>query len=526
MILNCTLAGRRRRPLGAMPALLLALAGQCLGGVYFVATHGDDANPGTEAKPWKTIQQAADTMLPGDAVTVLEGSYAAQRVAVIRSGRPALPITYQAKGTVVMKGFKVTADHITIRGFEIADTDYVRWHSDVSAGVFVKGRHVVVESNYIHDAALTGIVLAAMPEEPTATSDCVVRNNRLFRNEMAGISLAGRNNLVEGNEIWGSVQYHPKVVAAEGHPAKIRGLDADGMRFFGRGHVIRKNHIHDIKYGPPGIDPAQGDYNDDAHIDCFQTWSDKYSEPARDIVFEGNLCDNAAAQQPRETCQGFMIEGGAENIIIRNNVLKTFRGVNAIGCKRLIVVNNTFVSDLVLDPKCHPGGVGLKDCPDASIRNNLFYDMPGHVINVLFTGVSPSRKTVLPYVARNMACRSDGKPLWEPYTYSHSQDFWNVDPRLVKPAKGDYHLRADSPAIGAGLPLEEVDVDYDGRPRPAGKPCAIGAFEYQPQQKDIPKRDGGGPPKEPTPAATSRPSGPGGSRPKIPARTRPSGGIR
>ncbi len=476
MIVSRTLTGHRRWRLGAKFALLLLLARQCLGGVYFVATQGDDAGPGTTAKPWKTIQRAADAMLPGDTVTVLEGNYAAQRVAVIRSGRPGLPITYQAKGTVVMKGFKVTADYISIRGFEIADTDYARWHSDVSAGVYVKGRHVIVEDNYVHDATLNGIVLAAPPEEPTATSDCVVRNNRLFRNEMAGISLAGRNNLVEGNEIWGSVQFHPKVLAAEGHPPKINGLDADGMRFFGRGHTVRKNHIHDIQYGPPGINPAKGDYNDDAHIDCFQTWSDKYSEAARDIVFEGNLCDNAAAQQPRETCQGFMIEGGAENIIIRNNVIRAFRGVNAIACKRLIIVNNTFVSDLGLDPKCHPSGVGMKDCPDASIRNNLFYDMPGHVINVVLTGMNPSPKTVLAYVAKNMAYRSDGKPLWEPYTYSHSQDFWNVDPRLVNPARGDYHLRPDSPAIGAGVAVEGVKVDHDGRPRPPGA-CAIGAFE-------------------------------------------------
>jgi parallel beta-helix repeat protein len=370
--------------------ILLILPVPCLAGShYFVATTGADSNTGTEAAPWKTIQKAAGTMGPGDTVTVLAGDYRAERTAIAKSGAAGSPITYQAKGKVVCKGFKITANYVTIRGFEIADTDYVRWHEDASAGVYVKGSHVIVEDNYVHDATLNGIVLFGTPEEPTVTSDCVVRNNRLFHNEMAGIVVSGRNNLVEGNEIWDTVQYHPKVLAAEGHPPKIKGLDADGMRFFGRGHIIRKNRIHDIKFGPPGIDPEKGDFNDDPHIDCFQTWSGKYNEVAKDIVFEQNACDLADAQSPNETAQGFMIEGGAENIVIRNNVLRNFRGVNAIDCRKLVIVNNTFVGDLSLNPKFHPAGVGLKDCQDAVVKNNIFYDMPGHAINVQFTGTSP-----------------------------------------------------------------------------------------------------------------------------------------
>jgi len=482
-------ASRHLFPGAAMvlPALLV-LATPCLAaGSYYVATTGADTNPGSEAQPWKTIQKAANTLAPGDTVTVLAGNYAAERVAVTKSGSPDLPITYQAKGTVVMKGFKITANHVTVRGFEIADTDYVRWHDDASAGVYVKGHHVIVENNYVHDASLNGIVLFGTPEEPAVTSNCMVRNNRLFRNEMAGISVAGRDHLIEGNEIWGTVQYHPKLLAAEGFPASIKGLDADGMRFFGRGHIIRKNHIHDIKFGPPGIDPKKGDYNDNPHTDCFQTWSGKYNEVARDIIFEQNTCINADAQAPNETTQGFMIEGGAEGVIIRNNVFKTFRGVNAIGCNKLTIVNNTFVSDLGLNPKFHPGGVGLKDCRDPIVKNNIFYDMPGHAINVSFTGTNPSPKTALAYVVKNLTYRSDGKPVWEPYTYAHAQDLWNVDPKLVDPEHGDYHLKPDSPAIGAGVELGEVKADLDGLPRPQGKACAIGAYEYQ--KKEAPKEE-------------------------------------
>jgi hypothetical protein len=34
-------------------------------GNYYVSPEGSDSNPGTEDKPWKTIQRAADTAAPG-----------------------------------------------------------------------------------------------------------------------------------------------------------------------------------------------------------------------------------------------------------------------------------------------------------------------------------------------------------------------------------------------------------------------------------------------------------------------------
>lgn len=42
---------------------------------YFVSSAGSDANPGTKAKPFQTIQKAADVMQPGDCCTVQAGVY-------------------------------------------------------------------------------------------------------------------------------------------------------------------------------------------------------------------------------------------------------------------------------------------------------------------------------------------------------------------------------------------------------------------------------------------------------------------
>ena len=53
-----------------------------------------------------------------------------------------------------------------------------------------------------------------------------------------------------------------------------------------------------------------------------------------------------------------------------------------------------------------------------------------------------------------------------------------TDPGLRDPAAEDYHLKSDSPLIDAGVPLEKVGIDKDGKPRPAGSFPDIGAYEY------------------------------------------------
>ena len=41
---------------------------QCFAANYYVATNGNDTNPGTGTNaPWRTVQKAANTLSPGDA---------------------------------------------------------------------------------------------------------------------------------------------------------------------------------------------------------------------------------------------------------------------------------------------------------------------------------------------------------------------------------------------------------------------------------------------------------------------------
>lgn len=300
------------------------------GATYYVSPSGDDTNPGTQVHPWKTIQKAANVVGAGSMVIVQAGNFP-ERVMVDHSGSTDLPITFEAQGTVVMRGFTITADYVTIRGFEITET--LNTFPD-NWGILVNGGNCLIEGNYIHDASSGGIILFVRPGQEPKTHDCTVRNNRLFHNVLVGAEVHGRNNILEGNEIWGTIQYRGAA------PLLSSVADADGIRFFGSGHLIRRNHIHDIRYGiPENINP---------HIDCFQTWGDgKDYETASNIVIEQNFCSNMQAQALHEVGQGFMIKS-ANQLLICNNIIRAYRVVNAVNSNGLKILNNTFTNDLNL----------------------------------------------------------------------------------------------------------------------------------------------------------------------------------
>ena len=87
---------------------------------FHVAPSGNDANPGTQAAPLRTIQRAADLAQPGDVITVHEGVYR-ERINPPRGGESdAKRIVYQAapgekveiKGSEVVKNWVKVQDDV------------------------------------------------------------------------------------------------------------------------------------------------------------------------------------------------------------------------------------------------------------------------------------------------------------------------------------------------------------------------------------------------------------------------------
>ena len=120
-----------------------SLESRVLLSTYYVGTAGSNANPGTLARPFKTIQHAALLAQPGDTVLVRGGVYR-ETVKPARSGTSAAPIAFKAyngervtvSGTNVVSGWSGHAGSVFKAGQS--------W--DLGTGnnqVFVDGRMMI-----------------------------------------------------------------------------------------------------------------------------------------------------------------------------------------------------------------------------------------------------------------------------------------------------------------------------------------------------------------------------------------------
>jgi hypothetical protein len=62
---------------------------------FYVSPNGKDSNPGTVAKPWKTLTKAAETARAGDTVYIMSGTYK-ERLVPKNSGEDGRPIRFYA----------------------------------------------------------------------------------------------------------------------------------------------------------------------------------------------------------------------------------------------------------------------------------------------------------------------------------------------------------------------------------------------------------------------------------------------
>src|SRR5688572_5118578 len=80
-------------------SLFLATARLGVGAEHVVAPDGNDAHPGTDAQPWRTLAKASSSVQPGDTVRIRSGDYVEKAGwSVTRAGTADKPITYRAYG--------------------------------------------------------------------------------------------------------------------------------------------------------------------------------------------------------------------------------------------------------------------------------------------------------------------------------------------------------------------------------------------------------------------------------------------
>ncbi len=429
------------------PVATAAVTVKVLPLTYYVASKGSDANDGRSfTTAWATLQKAALTMVAGDTVTVGAGTYDAV-VNVTTSGTASYPITFQAAtgAQPIVQGFQIVANYIKVIGFEITNHNMT---APAGFGVYLVGSNAYIADNYIHDLYFEGVMMSGDGDpNSAATSNNDLVNNRFLHCEMAAAHIEGRNNLVEDNDVAGTVQYPP------GGPVRA-GADADGFRFFGSGHVFRRNYIHDIDSGAPE--------NPDPHTDCFQTWG-----PAANITIERNLCAWPVADNDDDN-EVAMLEsrsGPTSGVTFRNNVFVTMhQGIDVSGANAISVLNNTFVGILA-------EGVILSGAPSSRIINNIFYDVgSGQDSYICADPVSRGSMTA--------ETNDQFAPGGAVGIYCGGAPHITLDPLFTNRSALDFRLKSNSPLIDLGTTLPQVTNDYDGVHRPQGPRYDIGAFEY------------------------------------------------
>lgn len=224
-----------QRLLWLLIPVLMSIAATASATTYYVATNGNDANTGTSAQPWRTLQKAANTARAGDLVLVANGTYVGMQITT--DGTAAAPITFRANGTNVLVNTRNAStpdninieggDYVTVEGFVVEDAPRVGIRAVIATGIKIR-------NNTVRRSGLTGILTGYTPSieisgnsasgslqehgiyvsnSTSAADNPVVRNNECFDNNQNGVQLngdcdAGGDGIISGALIENNIVHH------------------------------------------------------------------------------------------------------------------------------------------------------------------------------------------------------------------------------------------------------------------------------------------------------------------------------
>jgi len=417
----------------------------------YVATTGSDYWTGSSTRPWRTIRHAVKVVPAGTTIIVRSGTYSSFAVT-----RPSLTVRSATGARVVVSGgtYPVLVrgtSRVTIRGLIIRGAPKL-WGSGVRVE---SSSSVVIERNVIRDNHSFGIKVKNATrvtiryneitkndtgiELSGAVGGTNVRSNRIHHNDRMVTSSRGGNAIVfslttgavtvSGNQIWGNRARH------------LDGIGYDGGAFevYGASDLLISGNI-------------VWDNNN-----VMETGTDG-TAPCSRIRFVRNVAMGKGTVAG-ET-QGMILRCASDSLVAHN----TFDGLDQFAF-------------YVTESGSHAGGIGgLRVVDNIVVRGrawSLAAGLPAGLdfdYNLVFPGGSTAT-----YADRVAYVEGRGNTSslaefrsWTGYEAHGLQG----DPRFVDRAAGDYHLRAGSPAIDAGVTVLSDPV--------IGSAADIGRYEYAP----------------------------------------------
>lgn len=320
---------------------------------YYVATNGNNSNPGTSSQPWRTVAHAVSKMVAGDTTYVRGGTYREGLIRFTRSGTSSAPIKLlnepgqfpvidipSQRILLSASGVTTPIGWITIEGFEIRNG---------SEGIKLNNAHdVTIRRNWIHHAR-------------------------------KGILGNGTRILIDRNRI-----------SHNGYDANLdQGIYANGTAI-----TITNNLIHSNKsYGITLNGSPSSYYSPSRHagpqyavsanwIIANNTFA--YSQHSSGMVVWGSTCNNARIEN---------------NIFYENavyHVSSNPQGINFVSttCKGILIRNNL----------AYASGSGGTPFLGAAAKQGVHYTLSGNIVNTIKPGFVNAPAT--PIASPNLALTS------------------------------------------------------------------------------------------------------------------------
>lgn len=484
---------------------------------FYVSTAGSNANPGTIAKPWRTISKAASTVAPGSTVYVRGGVYHERVVMQVSGSASAGFVQFQSfpGELAIIDGTGVAmpqAVSTPIGLLQITNRSYVsvlgmalrNWKANdqnfFPAGISVtgSGSQIQLTHNQIYSIANPTGACGGQPQNCGAHGLAVYGTS----------SAASLNNLIiDGNELYNLTLGQSESMALNGnvqswsvtnnivHDSNNIGIDAIGFEptspnpavnqardgYIGGNVVYNINDNNNPAY-PPHDNSADGIYVDGGTRITIE----------RNVLHNNNLGLELASEHAGHV---------TSYVVARSNLiyLNTAPGISIGGFDSSVgstdhctIINNTlFQNDST--PNDGSGEFQMQFFPnDGTAANNqvenniIFANNQGVLINNPFTHPAASLDHNLYYASdpNNVSWIYNNQTYSSLASYrSHTGQDLNskfANPKFLSAALPDLWVLAGSPAIDAGTALGMAvrgTFDHAGFQRVQGAAIDIGAYE-------------------------------------------------
>jgi hypothetical protein len=410
---------------------------------YYVSPQGSDSNPGTFARPWRTISKAADSVEPNSNVYIRGGTYN-EKVVINQSGNRDMRIRFIAYSneTPIIDGegipinggglISIHGNWVEINGIEVRNSTY--W------GIGLFGEHDTVKNVFVHHSQRTGIYING--------DYGIVQDSRIWRNSIMneyGNSDEWSSGIATSRDYNDGITDYPIIrhnVVWENWGQGINTHQSDNVTI--EDNISHDNYINNIYI------------HDVTNVLCQRNFS--YTDP-KSYVFPYGPHNGIMMGDERDT--------PSKNIYIINNIsignnwnYVLFEGTNVTN--NILIANNTFVNAI------NSGGVLFKGYhQNIRFENNIVQqDSPLPLIlitdnadvsfaNNLWSGNDPPPEVI-----------SSGDKFGPPHFNQTGDPF---SPEW-------YKITEISPAKDNALSLPEVVEDYFGNLREATPD--MGAHEF------------------------------------------------